>query len=477
MNNNKNYEEEMKKLIEKENISFLKTLIKLKEKSNNNIKNNINNNEFKENFNKNNFDYKNLIIENNEQNIFENQNIKNLNQIPSPINKNENNFIQTPKSIKYIKNDLNVLKSTNKKISNKKLTSEQLATKKELDSNIYIKDLLDGIGPISNSSRPPSNHKIIKYNINNINKNNNNNNNNNKSNDMKKLIVGNNSISSIESIGSKNEIQNGHILDIKLNNKEKSDFLSFNLNNTPSKNSINNEFNNNINNYNNKKDNININNNKIIDNNNINKQKKKNIVNINYFNTKKNIELIDKLIKESKKDEENLILNPMIENNNNNKKEKTIFDLYDIHSNQILKNEKKNTNKSYNNNGRIYFKEKEKSYLNDAKIKINNFYKNNFFYQKNLNKGHSNSYEVNNKYYTNFTTKKDYIINKITNKKNNNKIYNSSKKNKNLSPFSQKIKINIKNKSQNKNNNNNNINKIKTNYIKSIKLYFVKKNE
>ena len=169
----------------------------------------------------------------------------------------------------------------------------------------------------------------------------------------------------------------------------------------------------------------------------------------------------------------------MIENNNSNKKEKekTIFDLYDIHSNQILKNEKKNTNKSYNNNGRIYFKEKEKSYLNDAKIKINNFYKNNFFYQKNLNKGHSNSYE-NNKYYTNLNTKKDYIINKITNKNDNNKNYNSSKKNKNLSPFSQKIKINIKNKSQNKNNNNNNnINKIKTNYIKSIKLYFVKKNE
>ena len=32
---------------------------------------------------------------------------------------------------------------------------------------------------------------------------------------------------------------------IKLNNKEKSDFLSFNLNNTPSKNSLNNDFNNN----------------------------------------------------------------------------------------------------------------------------------------------------------------------------------------------------------------------------------------
>ena len=116
MNNSKNYEEEMKKLIEKENISFLKTLIKLKEKSNNNIKNNINNKEFKENFNKNNFDNKNLIIQNNEQNIFENQNMKNLNQIPSPIIKNEINFIQTPKSNKYIKNDLNVLKSTNKKI-------------------------------------------------------------------------------------------------------------------------------------------------------------------------------------------------------------------------------------------------------------------------------------------------------------------------------------------------------------------------
>ena len=35
MNNNKNYDEEMKKLIEKENISILKTLLKLKEKTNN----------------------------------------------------------------------------------------------------------------------------------------------------------------------------------------------------------------------------------------------------------------------------------------------------------------------------------------------------------------------------------------------------------------------------------------------------------
>ena len=477
MSNNKNYDEEIKKIVEKENISFLKTLLKLKEKTNNNNKNkdNKNNNkkEIIENFQKNNFDNENLKKQNNFQNIFENNNnIKNINQIISPISKNENNFIQTPKQ--NIKNDSNVIKSTYKKISNKLINSEPLSSKNEIDSNIYIKDLLDGIGPNNNSSRPPSNIKIKSYNINT-------NNNNNNTNDMKKIIVGNNSISSIESIGSKNELQNGHILDIKLNNKEKSDFLSFNLINTPSKNSINIE-NNNINNNNNKiKDNNNNNNNNNIENNNnINKQKKKKITNINYFNTKKNIALIDKLIKESKKDEENLILNPIIETNINKKeKEKTIFDLYDIHSNQILKNDKKNINKSYNNNGRIYFKEKEKSYLNDAKIKINNFYKNNFFYQKNLNKGHSNSYE-NNKYYTNLNTKKDYIINKITNKNNNNKNYNSSKKNKNLSPFSQKIKINInniKNKSQNKNNNNNNINKIKTNYIKSIKLYFVKKNE
>lgn len=35
MNNNKNYDEEMKKLVEKENISILKTLLKLKEKTNN----------------------------------------------------------------------------------------------------------------------------------------------------------------------------------------------------------------------------------------------------------------------------------------------------------------------------------------------------------------------------------------------------------------------------------------------------------
>ena len=33
--NNKNYDEEMKKLVEKENISILKTLLKLKEKTNN----------------------------------------------------------------------------------------------------------------------------------------------------------------------------------------------------------------------------------------------------------------------------------------------------------------------------------------------------------------------------------------------------------------------------------------------------------
>jgi hypothetical protein len=128
-----------------------------------------------------------------------------------------------------------------------------LTSKNEIDSNIYIKDLLDGIGPNNNSSRPRSNIKIKSYNINT--------NNNNNTNDMKKIIVGNNSISSIESIGSKNELQNGHILDIKLNNKEKSDFLSFNLINTPSKNSINIE-NNNINNNNNKiKDNNNNNNN------------------------------------------------------------------------------------------------------------------------------------------------------------------------------------------------------------------------
>ena len=35
MNNNKNNDEEMKKLVEKENISILKTLLKLKEKTNN----------------------------------------------------------------------------------------------------------------------------------------------------------------------------------------------------------------------------------------------------------------------------------------------------------------------------------------------------------------------------------------------------------------------------------------------------------
>ena len=35
MNNNKNYDEEMKKLVEKENISILKTLLKFKEKTNN----------------------------------------------------------------------------------------------------------------------------------------------------------------------------------------------------------------------------------------------------------------------------------------------------------------------------------------------------------------------------------------------------------------------------------------------------------
>ena len=33
MNNNKNYDEEMKKLVEKENISLLKTLIKIKGKN------------------------------------------------------------------------------------------------------------------------------------------------------------------------------------------------------------------------------------------------------------------------------------------------------------------------------------------------------------------------------------------------------------------------------------------------------------
>ena len=33
--NNKNYDEEMKKLVEKENISILKTLLKFKEKTNN----------------------------------------------------------------------------------------------------------------------------------------------------------------------------------------------------------------------------------------------------------------------------------------------------------------------------------------------------------------------------------------------------------------------------------------------------------
>ena len=477
MSNNKNYDEEIKKIVEKENISFLKTLLKLKEKTNNNNKNkdNKNNNkkEIIENIQKNNFDNENLKKQNNFQNIFENNNnIKNINQIISPISKNENNFIQTPKQ--NIKNDSNVIKSTYKKISNKLINSEPLSSKNEIDSNIYIKDLLDGIGPNNNSSRPPSNIKIKSYNINT-------NNNNNNTNDMKKIIVGNNSISSIESIGSKNELQNGHILDIKLNNKEKSDFLSFNLINTPSKNSINIE-NNNINNNNNKiKDNNNNNNNNNIENNNnINKQKKKKITNINYFNTKKNIALIDKLIKESKKDEENLILNPIIETNINKKeKEKTIFDLYDIHSNQIFKYDKKIFNKSYNNNynGKIYFKEKVKSYYNDAKIKNNNFYKNKFFYQsKNLqNKGHSNSYEVKNNYYSNLTTKKDNIIKK-NNNNNINKIYKSSKKNKNVSPFSQKIKINIKNNSQNKNNNNNN-NKIKTNYIKSIKLYFVKKDE
>ena len=35
MINNKYYDEEMKKLVEKENISILKTLLKLKEKNNN----------------------------------------------------------------------------------------------------------------------------------------------------------------------------------------------------------------------------------------------------------------------------------------------------------------------------------------------------------------------------------------------------------------------------------------------------------